>query len=133
MLQGLSGTVMVAEDNSTNRFVIEMMFDGTGITLLQATNGLEAVELYKAQKDQIDLVLMDVSMPEKNGLEATAEIREFQKAEGLSCPIIALTAHALAEDKERCLAAGMDDYLSKPFNDAEFEGAIIKHLGKKAA
>src|SRR5690606_12767223 len=77
-------------------------------------NGRLAVEAYRTMKP--GMVLMDVSMPEMNGLEATAKIREMEKLSGTHVPIIGVTAHALKGDRERCLEAGMDDYLSKPIS-----------------
>jgi two-component system, sensor histidine kinase and response regulator len=82
-----------------------------------ATNGREALRMYPT--GGFDLILMDVQMPEMNGLEATAAIREMEKNTGAHVPIVAMTAHALTGDRERCLAAGMDGYISKPFRVPE--------------
>ena len=76
------------------------------------------------RKQSFDLILMDVQMPEMDGFEATAIIREQEKAGGKHVPIIAMTAHAMVGDRERCLAAGMDDYVSKPINTADLFAAI---------
>jgi signal transduction histidine kinase/CheY-like chemotaxis protein len=104
--------VLVAEDNEVNQLVFGQILDGLGISYRIASNGRTAVELYKALSPTI--MLMDVSMPEMNGLEATAAIREIERATGHHTPIIGVTAHALKGDRERCIEAGMDDYLSKP-------------------
>jgi CheY-like chemotaxis protein len=79
-----------------------------------AANGEEAVRAYAAGR--FDVILMDVQMPEMNGFEATAHIREHEQRTGEHVPIVALTAHAMQGDRDRCLDAGMDDYLSKPLN-----------------
>jgi len=105
--------VLVAEDNKTNRLLISKMFKGSATDLIFAENGRIAVEKFKAMKP--DAVLMDMSMPVMNGIEATGEIRKFEADQGLAqAPIIALTANAFAEDRQKCLAAGMDFFLSKP-------------------
>ena len=106
-------TVMVAEDNRTNRMVIERMLKARVSKLVFAVNGREAVDQTIAQPP--DLILMDMSMPVMNGIDATLAIRAHEKANKLPrCPIVALTANAMASDREACLAAGMDDFLTKP-------------------
>jgi len=107
-------TVLLAEDNTVNQKLATRLLEKMGHRVSLATNGAEAVRAHAA--GQFDLVLMDVQMPEMNGFEATARIREREKITGEHVPIVALTAHAIQGDRERCLAAGMDDYLSKPLN-----------------
>jgi len=115
--------VLVAEDNPINQIVFQQTLDGLGLTHSLAVNGREAVRMWGELRPT--LVLMDVSMPEMNGLEATAEIRAIETREGLvPTPIIAVTAHSLKGDEDRCLAAGMDDYLSKPISPEKL-GAMI--------
>ncbi|WP_417206033.1 response regulator [Antarctobacter sp.] len=111
-------TVLVAEDNATNRLVIQKLLAGSGAKLEMATNGEEAVEFY--QRLRPDLVLMDVSMPVMNGYESTRHIRAHEAQANLAtCPIVALTANALPEDENACRAAGMSDFLTKPVRRAE--------------
>ncbi|WP_052161349.1 response regulator [Hoeflea sp. BAL378] len=115
--------VLVAEDNQINQIVFQQTLDGMGYAHRLAVNGRDAVRLWAELKPT--LVLMDVSMPELNGLEATREIRGIEARDGLSpTPIIAVTAHSLKGDEDRCLAAGMDDYLSKPISPEKL-GAMI--------
>ncbi|MEK7264952.1 MAG: response regulator, partial [Pseudomonadota bacterium] len=104
--------VLVAEDNIVNQMVIKSMLEKIGCEAIIASNGREAVDMYGAMK--FDLVLMDISMPEMDGVEATAHIRKLQQISGSSTPIVGVTAHALAEDRQKCIDAGMDDYLPKP-------------------
>lgn len=106
--------VLVAEDNEVNQLVFSQVLDGLGLNYRIADNGRTAVEMHKALKPR--LILMDVSMPEMNGYEATAAIREMESGTGARTPIIGITAHALKGDREKCLEAGMDDYLSKPIS-----------------
>ena len=105
--------LLVAEDNQVNRMVVETMLTGTPYRVAFAENGEEAVARF--DELQPDVMLMDVSMPIMDGMTATAEIRKRGPA-GAALPIIGVTAHALAEDKANCLAAGMSDYLSKPLS-----------------
>ena len=115
--------VLVAEDNPINQIVFQQTLDGLGLVHSLAVNGREAVALWSELRPTI--VLMDVSMPEMNGLEATQAIREIESSHGLvPTPIIAVTAHSLKGDEDRCLAAGMDDYLSKPISPEKL-GAMI--------
>ena len=113
-----------------NRRVVTALLSKRRHTVIEAVNGREAVEAIATQ--EIDLVLMDVQMPEMDGLEATAAIRQMEQGGPTHVPIIALTAHAMKGDRERCLAAGMDGYLSKPLNAAElFE--LIESLSERPA
>jgi CheY-like chemotaxis protein len=102
----------VAEDNPVNRAVATGILEKQGHLLVHAANGREAVEAFN--DGAFDLILMDVQMPETDGFEATRRIRELEEATGGHIRIAAMTAHAMAGDRERCLAAGMDDYVSKP-------------------
>jgi len=104
--------VLVAEDSPVNQTLIMRLLEKWGHTPVIAEGGKEALALLDAGK--FDLVLMDLQMPDINGFEATAAIRQKERGDGAHIPIIALTAHALKGDRERCLEAGMDDYLSKP-------------------
>ncbi len=104
--------ILICEDNEINQIVFKQTLQAAGYRFQIAENGRRGVELYKRSQPQ--LILMDVSMPEMNGLEATKVIRELEKETGIHTPIIGATAHALKGDMERCLEAGMDDYISKP-------------------
>ena len=110
MLKGCS--VLVAEDNPVNQMVMRAMLEPLGCSLQVAGNGEEAVALYS--ETDFDLVLMDVSMPVMDGLQATSQIKRLQKSAGRHVPVIGITAHAMREDRERGHKAGMDDYLTKP-------------------
>ncbi|MBW2673440.1 MAG: response regulator, partial [Deltaproteobacteria bacterium] len=109
--------VLVAEDNATNREVTEAMLSAFGCRVSLATNGREAVDAVARSGEMYDLIFMDCQMPVLDGYQATAAIRDLEQGKGLKkkTPIVALTAHALEEDRDKCLAAGMDDYLGKPF------------------
>lgn len=108
-------TILVAEDNEVNRVVVKGLVNKLGSRAKFATNGMEAVAIYKVEHDQIDAVLMDCEMPEMDGYEATRAIREFELHNQLTRkPIIAVTAHAVGESRELCLQAGMDEYITKP-------------------
>ena len=116
--------ILVAEDNVVNQKLVIRMLEKAGHTPVVAANGREAVDKFKAE--HFDLILMDVQMPEMDGYEATGVIREKEKEKGGHIPIIALTAHAMKGDREKCIAAGMDDYLSKPIRAQELFEAIKK-------
>lgn len=105
-----------------NRALIARLLEKRGHKVSLTTNGREA--LAQLEKQDFDLVLMDVQMPEMGGLEATAAIREREKSTGAHLPIVALTAGAIKGDEERCLAAGMDAYLSKPIQVQKLLGVI---------
>lgn len=112
--------ILIVEDNPMNQLVVCGFLQKHQFNLQIADNGDLGVEAYKAQ--QPTLVLMDISMPVMNGLEATAAIRGHEEANGLSrCPILALTANAMQEDREACLLAGMDDFLTKPILSAKLD------------
>ncbi len=114
--------ILLVEDNPVNRKLAVRMLEKQGHTVVTANNGREAIDGLENLKWEVDIVLMDVQMPEMDGFQATAIIREREKELGLRMPIIAMTAHALERDRERCLAAGMDAYLSKPIQmDKLFE------------
>jgi signal transduction histidine kinase/CheY-like chemotaxis protein len=114
--------ILVAEDNAVNQAVIIRVLQKMGHTPVLAQNGKEAVAL--ALAETFDLVFMDVQMPEMDGLTATAAIREREKDSGTHLPIFAMTAHAMKGDRERCLEAGMDGYLTKPVRFSEIEQAL---------
>jgi len=116
--------VLVAEDNAVNRQVAVGMLERAGHEAVVAANGREALALL--EKEAFDLVLMDVQMPELDGLETTAAIRERERVRGGHLPIVAVTAHAMKGDAERCLAAGMDGYVAKPLQPRELEAAIAR-------
>ncbi|MGB6200400.1 MAG: response regulator, partial [Candidatus Acidiferrales bacterium] len=109
--------ILLADDNAINRELTVRILSKRGHSVAVVENGRQAVEAVKAQK--FDVALMDVQMPEMDGLEATAAIRKMEKTNGGHLPIIAMTAHAMKGDRERCLAAGMDGYLSKPIRSQE--------------
>lgn len=123
--QSLDCTVLIAEDNDVNREILVTMLKTAGCRILQAHNGLEAVQI--SASEPYDIILMDVQMPEMDGIAATRLIRSREITLGLQRkPILALTANALADDKANCLAAGMDDYLTKPFMRRQ----ILELMGK---
>ena len=106
--------VLLVEDNPVNRKVAVRLLEKQGHTVITANNGREALEVLDKLNWKVDLILMDVQMPEMDGYQATAAIREHESRAGGHLPIVAMTAHALDRDRERCLAAGMDAYLTKP-------------------
>ena len=119
--------VCVAEDNKTNQFIIRKMIGDRVAHFTAWQNGQEAVDHFLEERP--DLILMDVSMPVKGGLAASEEIRALEQANGLQpCVIVALTAHAMAEDRARCEAAGMDGFLSKPVSKKDLLGTIDEAL-----
>ncbi len=123
--------ILVAEDNPVNQIVMEQMLTGEGHEFILAENGQQAVEMLKAYRPA--LVLMDISMPIMNGIDATHEIRGYERACGMShTPIIGVTAHAQSGDSKRCLEAGMDDYLSKPINPSALHEMIRSWLSEAA-
>jgi CheY-like chemotaxis protein len=107
--------ILLAEDNPVNQLLATKLLQKQGYSVTVANDGREALTmLQEAAPDQFDLVLMDVQMPQMDGFEVTAAIRKKEKSNGRHLPIVAMTAHAMKGDRERCLESGMDDYLTKP-------------------
>jgi CheY-like chemotaxis protein len=122
--------VLVAEDNAVNQRLAARMLEKRGHRVSMTANGVEAVEALA--NGNFDIVLMDIQMPEMDGLEATAEIRRREeRGGGTHIPIIALTANAMKGDRERCLAAGMDGYLSKPIVPRELDELLEAYLKRR--
>jgi PAS domain S-box-containing protein len=116
--------ILLAEDNAINQLLAVRMLEKLGHKVVVANNGREA--LAAVERGHFDLILMDVQMPEMGGFEATAHLRERERQSGGHLPIIALTAHAMKGDRERCLAAGMDGYLAKPIQNSELIEMITR-------
>jgi CheY-like chemotaxis protein len=116
---------LVAEDNPVNQMVALEMLRKLGCNVELAVNGHQAVAL-SAEKDY-DLIFMDCQMPEMDGFEATRKIREREKSSGESAVIVAMTAHAMKGDKEKCLEAGMNDYLAKPVDQRALREMVTRH------
>jgi two-component system sensor histidine kinase/response regulator len=117
-------SVLIAEDNNVNQRLAVVMMQRLGHYTTVVTNGADAVAKWK--EGQFDLILMDVQMPELDGYEATRRIRSHEISTGTRIPIIAMTAHAMSGDRERCLEEGMDDYVSKPVRREALEEAIAR-------
>jgi CheY-like chemotaxis protein len=120
--------ILLAEDNPINKKMVERILQKNGQRIKTVSDGAEA--LAALRQESFDLVLMDVQMPNLDGFQATGAIRQEEETTGAHMPIIAMTAHAMKEDKERCLAAGMDDYISKPIS-AEVLLEVIHRLAAK--
>jgi len=120
------GHILLAEDNAVNQRLAMRLLENRGYTVVSAGTGREALAALK--REAFALVLMDVQMPELDGLEATAAIRREEAGTGKHIPVVALTAHAMAGDRERCLAAGMDAYLAKPLQSQELFRVIERLL-----
>lgn len=117
--------VLVAEDNETNQMYLDYVLKETGLSYKIVGDGQQAIDAFKEIPPR--LILMDISMPIVNGFEATQEIRKLETLANLpSTPIVAVTAHAMKEDRDRCLAKGMDDYLSKPLSVDRLENVLKK-------
>jgi signal transduction histidine kinase/CheY-like chemotaxis protein len=124
-----TGRILLVDDNSVNRLVAMRLLEKRGHTVVAAPNGREALTILDDSAIAgFDCVLMDVQMPEMDGFECTAIIRDREQKTGARLPIIAMTAHAMKGDESRCLAAGMDGYLSKPLQPEEFFDVIERHL-----
>jgi two-component system, sensor histidine kinase and response regulator len=120
--------ILVAEDNLVNQRLIVRLLEKRGHRVVVAGNGKEV--LAAMEKESFDLILMDVQMPEMDGFEATTAIRKKEKTNGLHQIIVALTAHAMKGDQEKCLAAGMDGYLSKPIRPQELDEVLARYAAR---
>ncbi|MBZ5659425.1 MAG: response regulator [Acidobacteriia bacterium] len=123
--------ILLAEDNTVNQILADRLVRRRGHSLVIVNNGREALDAL--DREHFDLILMDVQMPEMSGLEATAAIRQKEKSAGSRIPIIALTAFAMKDDRDRCLEAGMDDYVTKPIEQAALFEAIERLTGVASA
>ncbi len=117
-------SVLLVEDQIINRKIVIQLLERKGYKVTIAVNGKEAVG--KTQKERFNIILMDVQMPVMDGFEATRQIREYEKSKKIHTPIVAMTAHAMKGDKEKCIAVGMDYYISKPVNPEELYTTIEK-------
>ncbi len=123
--------MLLAEDNAVNVLVARAMLEALGLEVTVAGDGAEATARYLERRPAV--VLMDCHMPGVDGFEATQRIRAEESGRGLPrVPIIAVTANALADDRARCLDAGMDDYLAKPFTVQDLRAMLGKHLAAPA-
>jgi two-component system sensor histidine kinase/response regulator len=120
--------VLVVEDNAVNRQVAQELLEGAGVEVTMANNGREAVSLVEARGEHLDAILMDLQMPEMDGYEAAREIRRDPRRAGL--PIVAMTAHALADERQRCREAGMNDHVAKPVDPDELFAVLARVLGR---
>jgi CheY-like chemotaxis protein len=123
--------VLLVEDNIVNQKIAARVLERQGHKVILAGDGREAVAAL--DRARFDIILMDIQMPEMNGFEATAAIRERERRSGDHVPIIAMTAHAMKGDRELCLQAGMDAYLSKPIRAEELTNLIYQLVGDTAA
>lgn len=121
--------MLVAEDASANRELVQVILENHGYAVTLTSNGLDTVE--RLTHEPFDVVLMDVKMPVLNGLDATRQIRALPHRSNI--PIIATTAHAMPGDREECLAAGMDEYLAKPIDARELISLVERLTGRSAA
>ena len=127
---GQVGRVLIVEDNRINQLLVTATLQKAGHDIVVASSGLEALELFVA--DQFDIVLMDVQMPEMDGMETTRRIRAIARDKH-HIPIIAVTANAMSGDRENYLAAGMDDYISKPFDPTDLLEKVRHWAGRRRA
>ena len=119
--------VLLAEDNLINQHLVKRLLEKRGHVVKLAASGHEA--LVRVEREMFDVILMDVQMPDMDGLQATARIREIERARGTYTPILALTAHTMKGDRERCLAAGMDQFINKPIDTATFVETVEAAAG----
>ena len=122
----IHGTILVAEDNYINQVVTVRILEGGGHRVFVGGNGRLALEILEQQP--VDLVLMDIQMPEMDGFQATKAIRDQESITGAHLPIIALTAHAIPGYRQKCLDAGMDDYIAKPVSSQDLLDVVNRTL-----
>jgi len=118
--------ILLVDDDFINRSLAEILLTRSGMEVAKAANGLEALAAWK--QGEYDCILMDVQMPEMDGYEAVAAIRKEERNSGSHIPIIAMTAHAMDDDRRKCLDAGMDDYISKPIEEEILLSILQCHL-----
>jgi two-component system CheB/CheR fusion protein len=123
--------ILLVEDNRVNQMVARRLLERWGHSVVVAATGVQAVAAHA--QEIFDIILMDVQMPEMNGFEATAAIRAVERGSGDHTPIIAMTAHAMKGDRERCLEGGMDDYVSKPIDPAVLFDVIEQVLTSRTS
>jgi CheY-like chemotaxis protein len=117
--------ILLVEDNEVNRTIATKLLEKRGHVVIAVENGALAVE--RTASDHFDVVLMDVQMPVMDGLTATTHIRTREHGTGTHLPIVAVTAHALEEDRRRCFAAGMDAYLPKPIKSSDLFATVLRY------
>jgi len=120
-------TVMLVEDVPINREIVEVLLEDTGITIVPAENGDEALKLFNLDPFKYDLIFMDIHMPVMDGYEATRQIRSLEMPNARTIPIIAMTANVFKEDVEKCIAAGMNDHVGKPIDMEQVLEKIQKY------
>ena len=126
--------ILMAEDNEINRFFLGEVLSSRGFEYDVAENGRQALDLIEAEPAAFDLVLMDCQMPELDGYDATRELRRRESETGRDrLPVIAMTAHVMEGDREKCLAAGMDDYIGKPLDIEELDAKIERWLSRSGS
>jgi two-component system sensor histidine kinase/response regulator len=121
--------ILIAEDNPVNQMLLTRMLEKRGHVVKVAANGRLA--LVSVEEDSYDLLLMDVQMPEMDGMQATRALRERESKTGTHLTVVGVTAHAMAGDRERCLQAGMDAYLSKPIRPAELDELLDRLMAAR--
>lgn len=121
-----AATVLIVEDNPVNLLMVQNILKQTGLHILSATDGKQAVNIFK--DNNINLILMDCQMPIMDGFVATKQIRRIEVTRATRIPVIALTANAFTENRQSCIAAGMDDFLSKPFKKAQLLDLVERWL-----
>ncbi|MCD4668211.1 MAG: response regulator [Sulfurimonas sp.] len=119
-------SILVAEDNMTNQMLIKLLLEDMDIDITIANDGIEAENIFK--KSMFDMVLMDINMPNKNGIDAMLDIKEFSKTNNINIPIVALTANAVSGDKQKYIDKGFDDYLTKPIDNHELVKVFKKYF-----
>jgi signal transduction histidine kinase/CheY-like chemotaxis protein len=128
--QTFNGHVLIVEDNATNQVLMSLLLEEFGVTYDMANDGVESLKWFNEK--EYDIVLMDENMPNMNGIEATKHIRKTEIDKSLKhTPIVAVTANAMTEDKQRFIDAGMDDYISKPYSEKDIRNVLGKYLTDK--